>query len=310
MTPALLGALVLVVVILGWFGYQWISARQALAAERAKILEGVAVELAREPLDTSELSQLMARIKKLEDHAMAHDLLEAQARIELARGRPERAADLFLPVASMPGATPTAQGLAARILLLRHQGGVADRTTAVGMLEEAIGYAQNSHRESGDVGDLLVAWLAAMRLSDSDRSKQFGERIASDHAGTDAADLVAVSKSFTLTTSRADLDVVRGGFDDPPPEIDAMITMVELQAGDLAEARSVVEPLLLRASGIVEVRLAAAAVFHVCALGSDAAGHDRAQWTLRRDTQLDWLLGHAAADDARRQKWRQMKSQR
>ncbi|MCA8975895.1 MAG: hypothetical protein KDC98_14330, partial [Planctomycetes bacterium] len=273
LNPTLIGAVVLVLGICGWFGYQWFAAQKAMAAERDRILLGIAVELRRSPLDTAELSRLMAAIKKLEDHATAPDLLAAQARVELARGRPERAGDLFLKVAARPGAAAEDQGLAAEILLRQHASGLSDRSAAVAMLEEVMTYSGNAYAASEDDADLMRSWLAALRLADKDRSKEFADRILDRHPGSPAAAFVGVVRAFSTAMPPGELDAVRERFEPVPPELDAMAAVVALQAGNVKEALRLAEPLLTAAAGIVDARVTCLAVFHACALGS-AAGSD------------------------------------
>ncbi|MCA8948406.1 MAG: hypothetical protein KDE27_02820, partial [Planctomycetes bacterium] len=130
-SPALLVPVVLILAALAWFGYQYYAGVAARAADRARLLEHIAIELAKERPDSSELSRLVARIEEFPDHATAADLLGARARIELERGRPERAVELFLPVATSPAASAADRGLAAQMLLARHAGGLPSRADAV-----------------------------------------------------------------------------------------------------------------------------------------------------------------------------------
>ena len=307
---ALGGAALLVLGVICWFGYQWYAGVQAVAAERAEVLQGLDAQLALDSPDDGALSQLMGRIRKLEDHGTAPDLLAAQARVELRRGRPERARDLFLPIASVPGAAAADQGLAARILLRCHAAGLPDRSAAHALLEDALAFALVAYADSDDPDDLLRAWLAARRLSDGDRGDELAGRILDECDGTPAAALVRAVQSFSTRMPRGQLDAVRAELTEPCAELDAMIAMVELEARNLEEARRVVEPLLVEAAGVVDARWATAVVFHAFALGSAAQSDDRVKWLRRRDVQLDWLMDHAVADDPRRSRWDQMRAQR
>lgn len=302
-SPALLVPIVLVLGAFGWFGYSYYAAGEAVSAERRKLLEHVEIELNKEVVDDSELSRLMSRIRGLEDHATAPDLLAAQARIELFRDRPERAVELFASVASEPGAAPADQGLAARILLRRHEAGLPNRGDAVLMLEQALAFADLAHAHSNDPEDLMRCWLAAMRLADKERIDEFAERIVAEHPESTAARFVRFWREFSLTSSLDDLELVRRDFEVPPAELDAMLALLMLTGNDLDGAVSLVESLLARFAGVVEVRVTAALVFHACVEGSPEGSPQRAQWAARRNAQLDWLLEQARPDDDRRPRW-------
>lgn len=309
-SPVLLVPIALVVLVAGWFGYKWYAGIQEQAAERQKLLADLDTELAKEPIDGSELTLLLTRIHRLPDHESANDLLAAQARIELARGRPEKAADLFLPVASRPGAAPAEQALGALILLRRHEAGAADRPAATLLLEQALAMAENAYAASADVADVMHAWLAAMRLSNKEQNEKFAARILAAHEDSAAARFVQLCRSWQPTTARDAIDRVRAEFSPPPAELDAMLAVSELAAGNVQAAIAAAEAVLAKAPGVVEVRDAVGKVFHVCVLGSAEGAPERVTWVVRRDAQIDWLLAQAAPEDPRRAAWIAMRSQR
>lgn len=307
LSPGLLVPLGLVLLALCYFGYQWYADGQRVVDERRKLLDHIAIELDKEVPDASELSRLTARIQKLSDHDSAPDLMAAVARIELARGRPERAYAQFVPVASRPGALPVHKSLAAEILLRHHQAGVASRGDALLMLEQALLFGDQAHDASDEVADLMRAWLAAMRMSDKERVDVFASRIEAEHPESAAHRLVGLCRHFSLQTDRNDVELVRAEFDQSVAEIEAMLAMLILSGGDVPAAVTHTEGMLSKSPGIVEVRWAAAVVFHACVAGSVADSGDRAQWSIRRNAQLDWLIDHGAPDDARRPKWAAMR---
>jgi hypothetical protein len=290
--------------------WQQVAAARQRAADRTQLLADVAAETGKPEPDGSELSRLAARLQKQEDAHTAADLIVAVARIELARDRPDRAFALLDPIASAPGAAPADQRLAAVVQLRRHAAGLSDVVRAAGALRQVIAFAEAAYAESRDAADLLMAWQAAVRLPDAERSAQFAEQIVRDHAGTPAALLVALQRDFAPELPRERIDAVRREFDVAPPELDAMAALVALQGGDVAAAVAIVEPLLARAAGVVDVRIAAALVLHACVAGSDAGSEARAGWVARRDAQLDWLREHAPADHAMRPTWQAMRAVR
>lgn len=308
--PFVLGLGALLLVTLGYLVFQWLQAGQQLAAARGQLLADVLRATQARPIDSGELSRLVAQLQKLPDHESDHELTAALACIELARGRPERAQALFLAVASQPGASPAEQRLAAQILLRCHESGTADRAAATGMLQQVMAFAEAGYADGHDAPDLLTAWLASNRLPDAEREKRFGEQLRTDHTASLGARLVQCKQAFRLDMPRAELDSLRAEFDRPPAEIDAMLAALVLQQGDLPGALAIAEPALLQTPGVDSVRFAAALVFHACVSGHQDAPDERAHWVARRDAQLDWLDAHAPVDDQRRQAWATMRAVR
>lgn len=306
--PAVLVPLLLAVVAAGYFVFQWLQGRSERAELRAQLLQDVQTAASKRPVETDELSRLMAKLTKFDDFETDRDLLAAQARIELARGRVDRAFEMFAPIASQPGATPAEQRLAASLGLRRHQQGLPDRATAAGALAQVLQFADTAYRDGQDPADLTVAWLAAMRLADTARADALAGQLLANHAASPGAKLVQMLREFREDRPRRELDELRAEFDDAPGEIDAMTSLVVLQSGDLTGALSVAEGALLRASGLLAVRWAAALVFHARALGESEPA--RAQWLARRDAQLDWLAERAPEDDDRRPRWASMRAVR
>jgi hypothetical protein len=301
------GALVLVGAALGV--KLWADQRAAVAA-RSAALAAVDAALAVQPANGDELSRCMTALKALPDHEQAHDLLAAQARVELARERADRAEQLFGAIATQPGATPAEMGLGARILLRRHEAGYADAVTAAGVLQQVVPMAEASYRDRGDPTDLLRAWQAAERLGDRAKAKEFAERLAQQHAGTPAAAFVTLANNFDPQQGTAALDRVAADFVDPPVELAALRAFALLQVADLTGAVQVVEAALLRAPGVTVVRWAAAVTFHACAVGCAEGSPERERWVVRRDPQLDQVAASGAFGEARRAQCEQMRALR
>lgn len=308
--PAVFVPLLLVVLAAGGFAWRVIATRSAAEAARQQLVRDVEQEVQKRPLDQDELSRLVARLQKCEGHDADRDLVGALARIELARGRVDRAVELFAPIGGRPGAGPGEQRLWAKLLLRQNEAGMADRTAAAGALQQAQVAAEAAYADGHDAADLSVAWLAAARLPDDAAAGRLGELLLADHASSPSARLVQATRGFSLDTPRRDLETLRDEFADPPPEIEAMLTLVVLQKGDVAGAVALVEPLLARAAGLLAVRQAAALVFHACAAGCAEGSADRASWAKRRDVQLDFLMSRAPAEDPRRAQWGAMQQVR
>lgn len=307
-SPIVWVVLLLLLGIAGWYGFQWWRAKDSEATNREQLLTDVATAIAAQPVDTSGLSRLMASLQKLPDHDSARDLLAAQARIELVRERPERAMALFGGLARQPGAAPADQGLGARILLASDQIGGSDIATARGTLLEAAALADTAYTASRDAADLLCAWQAAIRAPDLPQAEGFAKRLQAEQGDTPAAKLVAAVAAFPKV-ERSLLADLRSDLAPAPAELDAMDALLVLQAGDLAAARDAADALLVRAPGVIAARWSAATVFHAWAFGFPAGSDDRNTWLVRRDAQLDWLLRRAPADDPRRARWSEVRSQ-
>ena len=307
--PLLFAAVALVAATAAFGTKFWLDARTAAAA-RAEALAAVDAAVAKVPADGDELSRCATALKALPDHAEARDLLAAQARVELARDRAERADELFGSLASQPGATAAEQGLGARILLRCHEAGYADPIRAAGALQKGLLMAEVAYRESGDPADLLRAWQAAERLGDTARSTEFADLLAARHAEAPAAAFVALANRFDPQQGTAALERVLDDFAEPPVEAAALRAFARLQTADLAGALQVVETALARAPGVTVVRWAAAVTFHSFAVASAEGSDERARWAERRDPQLDRILASGAFGEARRAQCEQMRALR
>ncbi len=289
-----------------------LAVMQVLAAadaanERAKLLVDVDATLAKPEVEGGELSRLVTALQKLSDHDTAHDALSAQARIELARARPERAQQLFGAIAGQPGATPSEQGLGAHILLRLHEAGTADASTAAGMLQAAIGMAEASYRESRQPGDLLRAWQAAERARLHDRSAGFAQQLTQNHAEAAESKFVHFAVAFDPNVGGGAVEAVMADLVPPPVEGQAMHAFALLAARDMPNAIKVAEQALARGAGVAVVRWAAAVTFHAGVLASAVGSEERARWVERRDAQLAWMTGGGNADEARAKQCAQMR---
>lgn len=304
-------AIVLVAALLalglaGLAAQRWAATRE-LHEQRAVLLADIDAALASDPLDLGGLSRLVALVHKEPDHATDRALRFAEARIEFARNRPERARDLFLDRALEPGAPAAEQSFAARVLLRLHEDGAASGKTPADLLAPAANVAEAAYATTRAADDLLRAWQAAERNGEHDRAKGFADALAADHADTPAARFVAVAVAFDPA---AGVDPVLQAIDalpTPAAEGRAMLAFAQLQQGQLAAATATCEEALARAPGVAVVRFAAAVTFHACALGCAEGAADRASWVGRRDAQIGWLLAEPGVAEERLVKLRAMR---
>ena len=306
---ALLFALVAVVVLIAG-GYAIVAWRagSAAAAQRREVLEEVAAVLAQVPPDVDRLGHCVAKLKKLAGAGTDRQLLAAQAQLELARDRAEVAEELFVGLASEPGAATVELQLAARILLRRHEADLGDRGPAV--LAQVRQFSETVYQDLRHPAELLRAWQASERAGQHEVGKRIAADLARDHAESPERRFVDVALSFDPERSRTGLAASVVGLAEVPVEHAPMEALVQLQGGDVPAAVRTIDAALARAPGVGVVRFAAAAVFHVCVLASAAGSDDRATWVVRRDAQLDWLLRQSGLDETRRATWRQMRELR
>ncbi len=272
------------------YGGMLVAESMAESERRNQVLADVDATLQKEGLDGGELSRLSALIQKFADHATARDLLGAQARIELARGRPEKAQQLFLELATAPGAAAKDQRIGMEILLRQHEADVADKTRANGVLEQVLQLSDSVYPELRAAPVLLMAWQAAARLARDERSAAAANQLRSDHPDSPETRFVEFARAFTGVQRVDAIEAAVVGVVPPPIEAEAMRMAALLQAGDLPGAVAVAERALGRGPGVATLRSVAVAVFHSCALGCAADSEDRERWCTRRDAQIDWLL--------------------
>lgn len=300
---------VLALALAGVGAQRWLAARDA-QARRDAVLADVDATLAADPIDSEALSRVVAQLRKLPEHATDRSLRFAEARIELARDRADRARDLAVELALQPGASAPEQSLGARILLRLHENGAAAGKSPAALLAPATDLAERAYAATNDPDDLLRAWQAAERNAEHERAKAFAATLAAGHADQPAARFVALANAFDPAAGAAPVALVLADFGAPPAEGRAMLAFAQLQLGDLAAATATCGEALGRAPGVAVVRFAAAVTYHACALGCAADSPDRAAWVQRRDTQIAWLLAEPGVDDDRRAKVRALRDVR
>jgi tetratricopeptide (TPR) repeat protein len=300
----------IVLLVLAAAGYgvkAWLDANEVKTRRELLFAE---VDTALRTNDLTAVSQLTNLLQKLPDHDTARDVLAARARIELARGRTEKAAELFLAEATAPGASASDQAIGLTILLRLHEAGAGDRAAARGQLEQALTLGEAAAAELRSPAILLGMWQAAARLQDGERSKALAQRLQAEHADSPESGFVAFAVGFTAKAGVAAVDAAVAGLVPEPVEAQAMRVWAALDAGDVSQAVAFAEGALGRAPGVAVVRAAAAVVFHGCMLGCAAGSEDRSRWVGRRDVQIEWLLQRGEQGAARDQEWTAMRAQR
>ncbi|MCC7396077.1 MAG: hypothetical protein IT455_03320 [Planctomycetes bacterium] len=309
-SPLVIAAVAAPILIGLYYGLMWWRGVAAASEQRRQVVAEATEALAAEVPDENVLSRLMAALDKLPDADSAADLRAIAARIELVRGRPERADARFGAVAASPAATAADQRLGALILLRRAERESAEAAVHSGWLRQVAAYAQRAYDDGREPADLLMVWLARERLGEHAAATAVAATLQAAHADSAAAQLAALATAFRSEDGVRPIDQVARQFPVPPPEIEAMRVVVALQQRDLAGALSRAETLLLQAPGVFAVRQSAALVFHAAVLASAEGAAERAGYVERRDAQLDWLAARAPADEPQRQVWDGWRRQR
>jgi len=298
---------VVIVAIAGYYIFGWWSDNAARAAARAKLLTDTVAELEKDVPSNDVLSRLMAGMSRLPDGSTATDLLAAQAKIELYRGRAERADNLFGAIAASPTASAEHMSLGSRILIKKHEGFGGDKVEAKTMLERVLTMAERAYAETRDVDDLFRAWQAATRLWDP-RAGDLASQLQANHQETPHSGLAKLNKNFEPIRDRQAVAELIVDFGVAPAELQAMHTIVTAHNEDVPGALKAAEQHLLVSPGTPCVRIALAYVLHVCATGSTAESVDRAAFVNRRNIHLDWLDARAPED--KRARWTPMRQLR
>ncbi|HEB52846.1 MAG TPA: hypothetical protein ENI87_06300 [bacterium] len=301
--------LLLLLLVAGFYGYQWWQERVDRAAARARLIADAATELDKPQPDRDRLSSLMARLTRLPDAATSPELLALQAEIELLRGRPERADEMFLGIATSPGATPAQQRLGARILLRKSETFAGDAAGWTGLLEQVLAFSERAYSDGRDAADLFRAWQAATRLWNP-RKRELAAQLAQAHPDSAEHRLVALVDDFDPARDATRVADLFADFATAPYEVHALRTAVTLQKGDVPAALAMAERDLNLAPGVPGIRYVMAIVLHACALASKEGSVDRIRFADRRDRQLDWLEQRAPADEPQRQQWQKMRAVR
>jgi hypothetical protein len=296
----LLLLLLAVVVGAGLLGWRlWSGHAERVAAEDrlfAEVDEAVRLGDPR----SAELSRLVARLQELGADGRRTAL--ALARIELLRGRCERAAEHLQPLMTVGGELPELRTAAAAWLCWCNTVG-REASERESLLRQALRYAEAAVAAGGGTADRFVAWQAAVRLGDEEAGARHASALQQADAGSIEARTVAiVDASADLSQPLEPVTALLAEWPKPPLELRLVHVVLLLQHGALDRAVALADELLAEAPNLVEVRNWAATAHHAAAKGTvPGPAHDR--HVALRDEQIGWLDANASADDVRRPQW-------
>lgn len=287
----------------GWI-YLQVQAAQEERQRVADLLADLDRELAKERPDGSELSLLVTRIRKIGDPDTDDRLRRALARIEVARGRKEKAWEHLQPLAMAMGREPRPhdQLLGARLLADIHA-----MTGRARDLRQALQLAEAAHRASGEPTALFLAWQCAQRLGDAEARERLGDRLLQEHPATPQADLVALLRREPEQVATGELRGLATRFERLPIELGMALARAHLFARELPEALRELDVVVQRAPSLVDVRNTAATACYMFVQQAAGASEEEVR---RRRAQMhahaQWLLSNASPDDSRRDSWKTM----
>lgn len=301
----------LVVLVAGFYAFQWWQQGASRAEQRQQLLADVRATLDSKSADKDTLGALMTRLMMLEDAATGPQVLAARAEIEVLRGRPEDAYRLFGALGESPSATVAQRRLAARIQLARQDGFNGAASAAVEMLGQVVQFSEEAYADSGAVEDVFRAWQASTRLWDHERAEALAAQLAADHADSREHRLVKIYDRLDPQRDAVAVEDLLIDFGDAvPAELAALRTTMLLYANQVTEAFAQAGKDLNQFAGVGRVRFVLAGVLQALVLSFPAGSSDRADYVERRDRQLDWLLERAPASEPLRQQWSKMRAVR
>lgn len=298
-------ALVLLAVAAGARVFQVVRSSHQEEAIVQQLLADVAAETGKPAPDSSELSALGTRIRKVDGFESRRDLRVALARLDIARGREEQALRELEPLVLLGEGTPEELHLTAWCLLRSQQ-----RGGDLGKARKALHAAESAHARSADPADLRLALQAAIRLQDDAAKARLVEQLVSQHEATRDGRFAKLVRDFSDATPAAAVASALAEYEHPPEELALLQVVQQLQSGQPAEALRLLDPLLQTAPALLDVRNFAAYAYHLLAAIPGTPPGERASFLLQRDAHLDWLMQAALPEDGRRRVWAEMRSVR
>lgn len=302
------GTVLVPIALLALAGGSWVYLQvRSARGERqrvADLLLDVEREVTKEEPEGSELSSLVTRIRNAGDPERDPRLRRALARIEVARGRDDRAWAQLQPLALAMEPEPDDQALGARLLASMH-----GKTGNLQDLRQALELAESAHRARGDTATLFLAWQCAVRLGGeaSETRQRLGDRLRELAPDGAEAALVTILARDEEQVPVEDCQALAGRFEEVPMELAMALATGHLQQGAVADALHELDRVLPRAPALMDLRhLAATACW---AFGRQSQGAAPAEVERRRSemaAHLRWLLANAPAGDPRRGHWRTM----
>jgi hypothetical protein len=300
----LLGSLVVLGV--GAYLFQVSRQRAAVDAQMAQLVSDVEAAAAARPLDTTELSRLWKKVEAAD--ATDPRVALCFGKIELARGRWERAANALEPRIGIGSDDLPALRAGAEAYMMWAARGGKDAGDRAVLARRALQLAESAFQLGGTAEDAFACWQCGVRLPDEAVRKRYldvlQERFADSLQARTASTLAKTELDQPLRPLQ---DLVRE-WNPPPVELSLGLAVLELQNQEIEASHKRLEELLSVAPSLLEVRNWAATVFHVLAVSSQ--GDARNRFVSKRDAQLDWLMQNAAPEDARRAKWSELRQVR
>lgn len=297
----LLGALVALGI--GAYVFQIARQRAAVDAQMAQLLSDIDTAAAARPVDTAELSRLLKKVESAD--ATDPRVPLCMGKIELARGRWERAANALEPRIGIGSEDLAALRAGTEAYLMWAARGGKDANDRGVIARRALQLAESAFQLGGTCEDAFAAWQCGVRLPDDSVKKRYLDVLQERFADTLQARTVATLAKTELNQPLRPLQDLLREWNAPPVELSLGLAVLELQNNEIEAAHKRLDDLLNAAPNLIEVRNWAATVYHILALSSEGPAKD--SYRNKRDAQFAWLEQNAAADDSRRAKWQELR---
>ena len=277
----------------GAFAWLGIGKAQERSRVRKQLLEAVAIDLAREPLDRGEVQGLATRLAAAAKEDPDDRLTIARARVEHALGRTQ-AWDTLAELATRVDAPPEALLLGAQILAAAHALSGRAETAS-----RAIGLAERHHQATGSPESLLLAWQLAVRAERVQDAERVANELRTSHPDSPHARLLQSLQAFASdpAAARRQLTALAEELRPPPEELEAALASYDVASDDSAARQNAVERL---------ERLLAVVPILVDARNFAAVGWLQLERPERAVPHLRWLVERGPQGDERRATWEQL----
>lgn len=304
MNPRLRPLLLVALLVVGVGGFYGVAAWQEAAGRAA--LRSAAIAQAEALIESgtaADSSVLMAQLLELGPQDI--DARVVCARLEMLRGRPERAVELLRPTLQ-DSASESALRTAAEAWLLHCERAAGDAGSRRALLAEGLAFAERAAASSGSADDWFRCWQAASRLGDGEASARALAALQSIDAdgvrARTARMIAAMQKPDTSLPAVEAVTELSGAWANPPLELRLLECGMRIASNDLDVALRLADEAVAEAPNRFEARNLAATAHHSAAMQSQE-GPDRERHIRIRDAQIDWLDANADADDSRRPTW-------
>lgn len=300
----LLGSLVVLGV--GAYFVQVSRQRAAIDAQMTQLVSDIDAASAARPVDTAEISRLLRKVEAAD--ATDPRVPLCLGKIELARGRWERAANALEPrIGIGSDDLPAIRSGTEAYLMWAARGGKDANDRGV-IARRALQLAESAFQLGGTCEDAFAAWQCGVRLPDDSVKKRYLDILQERFADTLQARTVATLAKSELSQPLRPLQDLLREWTAPPVELSLGLAVLELQNNEIESGYKRLEDLLNVAPNLIEVRNWAATAYHILALSSQGDARDR--FLTKRDAQFAWLEQNAAAEDTRRAKWQELRQVR